>query len=271
MKVLSRLILVLSLCISCVFLSMNAVSAPQKIGIVIMHGKGSSPSKHVSDLASFLEDKGYLVANLEMPWSGRRDYDVNVSAAEKEVETALSSLRSQGAQKVFVAGHSQGGVFTLYFAGKHTVDGIICMAPGSGVGNKVFREKLGGAVAHAKQLVAEGKGNEKVKFNDYEGKKGIYSIVTTPAVYLTWFDPDGAMNSVRSARLVNPQIPILWIVAERDYPGLRKVNIPFFATLPQNAHTRLYEPKSDHLGAPSASRDEIVRWITEVVSVDPQQ
>lgn len=30
--------------------------------------------------ASFLEQKGYLVANLEMPWSGRREYDVPVDA-----------------------------------------------------------------------------------------------------------------------------------------------------------------------------------------------
>jgi len=64
MKVLSRLILTLFLSLSCAFLTMGAVPAPQKIGIVIMHGKGSSPSKHVSDLASFLEDRGYLVANL---------------------------------------------------------------------------------------------------------------------------------------------------------------------------------------------------------------
>jgi predicted N-acetyltransferase YhbS len=35
-----------------------------------MHGKGGSPTKYVSDLASSLKDEGYLVANLEMPWSG---------------------------------------------------------------------------------------------------------------------------------------------------------------------------------------------------------
>ncbi len=266
MKVLSKLILTLALSCFGVFLTLNVLAAPQKVGIVIMHGKGGSPSKHVSDLAGFLENKGYLVVNLEMPWSGRRDYDVNVSAAEQEVEVALSSLRSKGAQKVFVAGHSQGGVFTLHFAGKHAVDGIICITPGGNVGNNVFREKLGDSLARAKQLVAEGKGDEKTKLEDYEGKKGTYPVVTTPALYLAWFDPDGAMNSDRAVRVVSPQIPILWIVAERDYPGLRKVNIPMFETLPRNSHTRLYEPKSDHLGAPSASRDEIARWISEVVS-----
>jgi len=62
-----------------------------------MHGKGGSLARHVSDLASSLEKNGYLVANLEMPWSGRRDYDVSVSAAEKGVQSALAALRDKGA------------------------------------------------------------------------------------------------------------------------------------------------------------------------------
>jgi len=266
MKVLSKLVLALILCFAGAFLSLKAIAAPQNIGIVIMHGKGGSPSGHVSDMASFLKDKGYLVANLEMPWSEKRAYDVNVGAAEEEVEAALSALRNKGAQKVFVAGHSQGGVFALHFAGKHAVDGIICIAPGGDVGSAVFRKKLGSSVARAKQLVADGKGDEKVEFDDYEGKKGTYPVVSAPAVYLTWFDPDGAMNKDRAARVVNPQVPILWIVAKNDYPNLRKTNIPMFETLPKNPHTRLYEPDSDHRGAPTASRDEIVRWIAGVVS-----
>src|SRR3954470_18102869 len=56
------------------------------IGIVIMHGKGGSPAGHVSSLASSLEQKGYLVANLEMPWSGKREYNAGVEVAEKEVD-----------------------------------------------------------------------------------------------------------------------------------------------------------------------------------------
>lgn len=264
MKFVTKLIFIL--CLAITFQHGEVLAVTPKIGVVIMHGKGGSPSRHVSELAGFLESNGYLVANLEMPWSKKRDYDVNVSAAEAEVETALASLRSKGAQKVFVAGHSQGGLFTLHFAGKHAVDGIICIAPGGNVGNKLFRENLGGTVARAKQLVAEGKGDKKTNLEDYESQKGTYTVTTTPAVYLSWFDPDGAMNMDRAARVVNPQVPILWLVAERDYPGLRKVNIPMFETLPKNKHTRLYEPKSDHIGAPSAARDEITRWISEVVN-----
>ena len=236
------------------------------MGIVIMHGKGGSPARHVSDLASALEAKGYLVANLEMPWSGKRNYDVDVGAAVKEVQSALDVLRSKGAQKLFVAGHSQGGLFAIYFGGRQQVDGIIAIAPGGNVGNLTFREKLGESVGLARKLIAEGKGDEKTRFSDYEGAKGTYPVVATPSAYFTWFDPDGAMNQTTAAKSMDPQVPVLFIVPTRDYAGLRKVKDQFFSLLPRNALSKLYEPDASHLDAPSASRDEIVRWTAEVGS-----
>ena len=236
------------------------------IGLVIMHGKGGSPMWHVPGLASSLEGKGYLVANLEMPWSGRRDYDVNVSAAVQEVDSALDSLRGKGAQKLFVAGHSQGGLFALYFGGKQPVDGIIAIAPGGDMSNPIFREKLGKSVDLARKLIAERKGDEKTWLSDYENAKGTYRIFTTPSAYVSWFDPDGATNQTTAVERMNPQVPVLFIVPTGDYPGLRKVKDHFFSLLPKNPLSKLYEPDSNHVNAPSASRDEIVRWTTEVVS-----
>lgn len=237
-----------------------------KIGIVIMHGKGGSPARHVSGLASALEKNGYLVANLEMPWSGRRDYDASVRAAEEEVESALAVLRDKGAKKLFVLGHSQGGLFALHLGGKLRVDGLIAIAPGGNVGNPTFREKLGEPVDNARKLIAEGKGSEKTRFFDYEGAKGVYPIVTTPVVYLGWFDPDGAMNQTMAVKAVNPQTPVLFIVPTNDYPGLRKVRQAMFDALPGNPLSKLYEPDSNHVGAPSASQEEIERWIAAVAA-----
>lgn len=241
-----------------------AVAEAPKIGIVVMHGKGGSPTKHVADLASGLEAKGYLVANLEMPWSGKRAYDVDTRTAEHEVQAALTKLRERGAAKLFIAGHSQGGAFALHCAGIHAVDGVIAIAPGGNVAGAIYREKLGDVVARARSLAAEGKGDEKIALSDFENTKGTFTVVTTPAVYLTWFDPDGAMNMQRAARAAKPEIPILWIVAQNDYPGLRKTNLPMFQTLTANPLTQLYEPSSDHLRAPSASLQEITRWTTTV-------
>lgn len=244
-------------------ISMAQASLP-KIGIVIMHGKGGSPARHVSDLASSLERNGCLVANLEMPWSGRRDYDVSVSAAEKEVESALAALRDKGAQKLFVSGHSQGGLFALYLGGRLPIDGVIAIAPGGNVGSSIFRDRLGESVENARKLVAEGKGGEKARFLDYEGAKGTYPIVTTPVVYLDWFNPDGAMNQAMAVKAMNPKIPVLFIVPTHDHPGLLKVKQAMFNALPGNPLNKLYEPDSNHLGAPSASQEEIMRWVTEV-------
>ncbi len=243
-----------------------ALAEPPLIGIVVMHGKGGSPTKFVSGLASALADKGYLVANLEMPWSGRRDYDVSVSRAEEEVESTLAALRSKGAQKLFVAGHSQGGAFAVYFAGKHSIDGVIAIAPGGDTGSPIAREKLGESVARARQAVAEGKGEEKLRLLDYEGSRGTYPVVVAPAVYLTWFDPEGAMNLARTALALNAQTPVLWLVAKNDYPGLRRANIPLYGRIPANPLNAFYEPNSSHLEAPSASLDEIVRWTREVAN-----
>jgi pimeloyl-ACP methyl ester carboxylesterase len=239
------------------------VAVTPKMGIVIMHGKGGSPMRNVADLASALEAKGYLVANLDMPWSARRDYDASVSAAEAEVESALANLRSKGATRLFVAGHSQGGLFTLYFANKHVVDGIIAIAPGGNVGSPVFQEKLGPAVADAGKMIAEGKGNEKARYSDYEGSKGITPVNTTAALYVDWFNPEGAMNQLAATKNVNPRIPVLFIAPKSDHPGLSMIKQEMFGALPANPLTVMYEPNATHVGAPSASIAEIVRWTTE--------
>lgn len=264
----SRFLIALTVAMVSIFFPLSAIAetSPIKAGIVLMHGKGGSPTKHVSDLASSLEGQGFLVANLEMPWSGRRDYDANVGAAEKEVESALSSLRNKGAQKLFVAGHSQGGLFALYFGSKHIVDGVIAIAPGGNVGNPAFREKLGESLELARKLIAEGKSEEKARLSDYEGSKGAYPITTTPAAYLTWFDPEGAMNQMTAIQSINPAIPVLYIAPTSDYPGLLKVKQQMFNALPKNPRTRLYEPNSSHLNAPSASTREIVEWTTAIAN-----
>lgn len=234
------------------------------IGVVIMHGKGGSPARIVSSFASWLEERGYFVANLEMPWSGNREYDVSVAAAESEVDAALRTLRDKGARKVFVAGHSQGGLFALHFGGKYPVDGIVAIAPGGNVAGPVYRDKLGPAVQLARKLVAEGRGNEKAEFSDFESSKGTYPVVVAPATYLTWFDPGGAMNQMKAVRTMNPQVPVLYIVPTNDYPGLLRIKRLMFDALPKNPLSRLYEPEAGHLDAPTASRDEIARWTAEV-------
>lgn len=256
----------LALALAAIALAFSALSHAEapKIGIVIMHGKGGSPNKFVDGLAASLAAKGYLVANIEMPWSGQRDYDVPTEKADAEILGALADLKARGAQKVFVAGHSQGGAFALHFGATHPVDGVVAIAPGGSVSARIYAEKLGGTLAEARQLIAEGKGKDKARLMDYEGSKGTYPIVTTPENFVSWFDPAGAMDMTRAAREL--KAPILWIVAAHDYPGLRATNLPLYRGFPPNPLNKLYEPDADHLRAPAASVDEIAAWTAAVAA-----
>jgi dienelactone hydrolase len=242
---------------------------PSAIGVVVMHGKGGMPARHVSDLASSLAEKGYLVANLEMPWSGRRNYDVPIHAAEGEIESAFAALKSKGAQKLFIAGHSLGGQFALYFGGRQRVDGVIAMAPGGSVSSPILRKELADSLAQARKLVADGKGDEPTSLRDFEAARGAYRIHTVPSAYVTWFDPDGPMNMSFVTGNMSSQIPVLFVVPTNDYPILLKTKQAVFGALPRHPLTRLYEPNASHLGAPGASVEEIARWITEVVNAKP--
>jgi dienelactone hydrolase len=246
------------------------IAQSEGLGIVVMHGKGGRPgAPHIVDFVRRLESRGFLVANIEMPWSGARNYDVPVTRGEEELAAAVAELRAKGAKKVFVAGHSQGGGFALHFGGKHSADGIIALAPGGNTGGPVYAQKLGDTLARAQRLVAEGKGGQPERLADFEGKRGVYQIVSVPAAYVTWFDPDGAMNIPRAAQAMDPKIPVLFVIPRHDYPALLKSSPGVYRDLPKNPLTRLYEPSADHLGAPVASVEEIARWTRAVATAKP--
>jgi alpha-beta hydrolase superfamily lysophospholipase len=260
MKHFTRLLALMAL-----LLNLSAQADSGVVGVVVMHGKGGSPGKHVSELAASLERQGFLVANLEMPWSGRREYDVGVAAAENEIKSALEALRQKGASRVFVAGHSQGGIFALYFGGKYRMDGVVAIAPGGSVGSPIFRDKLAQSVELARKLVADGQREVKTRFSDYEGAKGVYPVTTTPAVYLSWFEPEGAMNQVLAMKSIKADTPVLFIAPTNDYPGLSRIKQEMFGLLAKHPITRMYEPNASHLNAPSASIQEIENWIAAVI------
>ena len=244
---------------------LRAAATAQEIGVVIMHGKGGNPGRLVNLLADALEKEGFLVANIEMPWSFKRHYDIELDAAVGEVTRALDAMRAKGAKKLFVSGHSQGGIFALLYGGRHKVDGVAVIVPGGAVDSMVYLNAVGGHVARARQMIAEGRGGEKAEFADYEGSRGTSPLTTTASSYLSWFDPNGAHTALVFARVM-PGVPVLYVTATRDYPGLLKFRQQHFGAIPPHPLKRMPEVDSDHLNAPAAAAPEVVRWVREVAA-----
>ena len=243
----------------------NAQIDAKQIGIVVMHGSGGKPTGYVFELATTLAGKGYLVANLEMPWSGRRAADVTAEEGAEELSQAITQLQKKGAKAIFLAGHSFGGTFALYYAGINLVDGVIAIAPG-GVDSDFYQSKIANSLNHARQLIAEGRGDQKENFANYENSRGDYTTLTPAKAYVSWYSKDSVMNATQAFKQLRPDVPVLYIVPTNDYPFLRRAKAARWTQLPPNPKNELYEPIASHLEAPTVSINEIIRWINMIVT-----
>ncbi|MEK9720388.1 MAG: alpha/beta family hydrolase [Quisquiliibacterium sp.] len=238
---------------------------PGQIGVVVMHGKGGSPYKFVNGYAATLEQAGYKVANLEMTWSRKRQYDVSIQDSIAEVTKVFNQMRAQGVTKVFVTGQSQGAAFAAVYAGQVKVDGLVLIAPGGMVDTRSFVNKLEADRREAQALIDQGKGDEVGSFNDFEGSKGTFKRTTTARIYLDWFNPEGQLTTAAFAKVL-AGTATLYVAPTRDYRGLQMGKQRWFASLPAHPLTRLYEPDADHLHSPDAAAPEVVTWIAQVAN-----
>jgi len=236
-----------------------ASAAPGDLGIVLMHGKGGSPSGYVRELASALKSKGYLVSTPVMPWSDRRIYDATFDEAMTEIDREVDSLRQKGAKLVVVAGHSLGANAALgYASSRDRAGGIIALAPGHAPELPRFTQRVGPDVARAKELIAAGKGKEKQRFSDVNQGR-VFDVQATAEVYLSWFDPEGPAVMPKSAASFKIPTPLLFVVGSRDPTAPAKEYI--FDKAPPHPGSRFVTMSADHTGVPAAAIDEILTWL----------
>ncbi len=150
-------------------------------------------------------------------------------------------------------------------AARHKVDGVAVIVPGGAVDSMVYLNAVGGHVARARQMIADGRGREQAEFADHEGSRGTTPVTTTAASYLSWFDPDGA-HTGRVFRQVMPGVPVLFVSATLDYPGLLRFRDQSYGAIPAHPLKRMPVVDADHLNAPAAAAPEVLRWVREVAA-----
>jgi pimeloyl-ACP methyl ester carboxylesterase len=184
-------------------------AAANDVGVVLLHGKGGSPSGSVRELAAALQGKGYLVSTPTMPWAKDRIYGASFEDAMAEIDREVGSLRQKGTRLVVVGGHSLGANAALgYGAWRAGADGIIALAPAHSPESAVFAKRLGDDVGRARSLVAAGKGKEKQRFTDLNQGR-LIEVSASAEVYLSWLDPEGSAVMSKSAAAFKAPTPLL--------------------------------------------------------------
>lgn len=236
-------------------LSLPAVACDA--GVVLLHGKESMPGNpHIQKLAEALRHAGCKVVVPEMPWSRKRIYDATVEQAMDEIARAAEGLKAQGAKRIVVAGHSQGGNAAIRFAAMHAPDAIVVLAPGHQP--EFLIRQTANDVVRAQALLAEGQGDVPADFLDVNVGHNL-AVLTTPRIYLSWLDPAGPAVMPANAAAIKRAVPIFMAVGERDSVARDRAYI--FERAPAHPQSRYLLVDADHVAVPAAATPALIAWI----------
>lgn len=240
-----------------------AVAAEPKIGVVVMHGKWGNPG-NLMGFAGSMEASGYLTANIEMPWSGRRAYDTGADGFVGEIDAAIQSLKDKGATKIVLIGHSLGAAGGLHYVTRRPVDGFIAIAPGHAPEGERLAAMFAGSVAKAKAMVAKGEGDEKSGFDDFNTGNRTKQVSMAAKVYLDFFDPNGPMNFTANVGKILPGTNMLWIAPTGEDAGLKGLTARAMSLFPATVKFQKVEIDAEHMNAPERSVEAALAWIRDL-------
>ena len=81
-----------------------------------------------------------------------------------------------------------------------------------------------------------------------------------------YFDPDGAMSFRVNGPRIRAGTPVLWIVGDTEYPGLRKADEAAFQALQRNPPPKFVEVAAGHFDTPDAAARAAVDWIRQIAN-----
>jgi len=234
--------------------------AKSSIGIVLMHGKDSFEGK-MYPLSSSLESSDYTVVTPNMPWSKKRIYEKSYKDSILEISKIIHELKSDGIEKIYLAGHSMGAVVAAGYASLYDdIDGIILIAPGHFVGNVGMIKRTGKSVAKAKTMIDAGKADEKADFDDTNMGK-MFTRYVEAGIFYSWFNPNGEVDFVTNMQNLKGNIPVLYIAASKDKIPRTKDRTYAYDGIPKNPKNKFVIIEATHLQAVGKSSNTIIEWL----------
>jgi pimeloyl-ACP methyl ester carboxylesterase len=230
----------------------------QGVGAVFLHGKGVWTGAFDGGIPAALEAEGAVATSPEMPWSFSRMYGATYEEAMGEIDAAVAGLKSRGATRIVIIGHSLGANAAIgYAARRHGVAAVVALSPGHLPETAEMRDRTADAIVKARALTAAGERSRRIWPDRVQGIPTF--AMASPAVYLSMFDPDGPAVIPKNAAALHG-VPLLWVVGNSD-PIFARGRDYAFSRAPRNPKSRYIEVSAGHLTAPHAARTQVVEWL----------
>ncbi len=257
-KILSIFVSVLFL-IGCGASNIKPINNGDKIGVVLMHGKGSD-GRSVKPLEYSLSSAGVQYITPDLSWHRDRIYDKTFQESLLEIQGYVEKLKAKGVKKVFVAGHSLGAVVATGY-GRHIgdINGIILLAPGHFTGRWGWKDKFEEDLEQADDMINEEKGSNKANFKDRTSGRRVSRYITAN-IYKSWFG-DGDIEFVDNMKNLKKGVSVLYIAASQDKVRRTKDREYAFDFAPINSKNKWVEIDSSHDDTPAKSGEIVVDWL----------
>lgn len=255
----------LAFLVSAVATNIHPAFAQGDIGVLLLHGKEASPGRPqgMGQLEDELKRRGMKVISPRMPWaeSDWRTINVSVDGAHALVKGHIAQLRSQGARRIVIGGHSIGANVALSYAvANPDVAAIVMVSPGH---SPSFSARTNPdyipALEKAAALVQSGQGAQPFTGPDNnQGRK--FDVSTTAEIYLSWMSPRRAANMNGQAPLLSANIPVFLLIGESD-PAFSVTESGIYRPAAKHAYSKYLAVSGDHSSAIGNAVGHVASWV----------
>jgi pimeloyl-ACP methyl ester carboxylesterase len=234
-------------------------------GFVLVHGKLSGPcvaeKSPLGQTASQLLQLGCIVDYVDYPWSKSRRFDSTVEQSIIEIDAAICRVRSAGASRIHIIGHSMGSTMLMYYATLNdNFDTLTLLCPAHNTHLEKFQRTTSWCIEQAQIKAAQGIDTPQPYIDFYMSQPVVEYI--SPTAYVSYFDALGNSNMVVNAAKMLPQ-STLFVIGQLD------VNTPSFKELVYDkvAHVNasyLLMDNETHHSLATAAVPKILSWIANL-------
>jgi pimeloyl-ACP methyl ester carboxylesterase len=256
---------IFSLILIIFFMPPSYAAPPNEVGIILLHGKGSSPRFHILDtFKAKLMEMGYQVSVPQFPWAGKKgkaNYSGDLEDAFKIITSEVTTLKNSGRKKIILAGHSMGTPAAIAFVVANSgVDGVIGIAPGHFVDTDFHKDFTSSDISKARKMTASGEGDNLIDVKDYNSGGRRFELKVKVKDYLSFFDPTGAMNLSKALQNIGNK-PLLWIAPNNDPVTKKGWAKTYYSKIPDNVRSKYIVIDAEHINAPVKGIKQIHKWI----------